>query len=638
MFRGLRIFLSPYRASLVLAAITIVGLLCVINRGFDVTDEAMYIYDMKYPGPNSGTHINFIVGRIGAVFDNNIVVWRVIALLVLAGASIIFATGIWRFCLRLGLINSCSIRSPEADRIGFSALVLTGSLGYFGFGPPTLSSNTVAAGGMLAALGALSWAITTSSFASRLSWAAFAALCAVLMEAARISAATAYLLALLPLMWLSAELIGWRATVIVAGIHASLSLIWLAIIATGFSIDTWAVTQLMLHTGASSKSSYGFTVLLQQHLQDTANFVEQSLRLGGQVVGAGLVTGTVFFSSRSLYNSSPLSLQKMIQAVGSSTAMLAALLPLWPLYHYLAGLDSIVGAAAADCRIIEMIVCEGPNSGLDGHPFMYVVGAQIIAGAALLICDFLAATIATQVRYPSNARAILRWSALLVFLIGATTIASVGTNTGLLYHIAVSMGPLLAAGFIAVGLLPLRALRITSGVMPLLVFCFVVLIAVSIAHNRLFFPYRIEGTIFSQSVRLNAPPELKGLRTTYKLSTIIAGIKASLEKAGFDRRHDIVVAPYNMPGLIVAIEARAFGFAWLSNGPAAEELNCYRFEHEPTDVKAIGRVFLILNSNPSAELKECLKARAINFDNSEVLATLPVDSMRTLTIAIVKTP
>lgn len=632
-------FLSPYRASLALIAITIVGLLAVIDRGFDVTDEAMYIYDMKYPGPNSGTHINFITGKIGAVFNNNIVVWRVIGLIILVGASIIFASGIWRLCQRLGLfINSYSNRNAEADHIGFSAVVLTGSLGYYGFGPPTLSSNTVAAAGMLAALGALSWAITASSFALRFGLAGFAALCAVLMEAARISAAPAYLLALVPLMWLSAELIGWRCTAIIAGIHTSLGLVWLTIIAIGFSIDTWAVTQLMLHTGASSKSSYGFTVLLQQHLQDTANFVEQSLRLGGHVVGAGFLTGTVFFISRSFYNATPLSLTKMIQDVGSSVAILAALLPLWPFYGYLARLDLIVQAAAADCGIIEMIVCEGPNSGLDGHPFMYVVGGQIISAAFLLICDLLGATIATKVRYPSNVRAILRWAALLLFLIGATIVASVGTNTGLLYHIAVSMGPLLAAGFIAVGLLPLRALRIPNGVMPLLVFCFVVLIAASIAHNRLFFPYRVEGTIFAQRVRLNDPPELKGLKTTSKLSTIIAGIKASLEKAEFDRRHDIVVALYNIPGLIVAIEARAFGFAWLSNGPAAEELNCYRFEHEPTDVKAIGRVFLIMNSTPGAELKECLKARAIDFHHSEVLSTVPVDSMRTVTIAIVKTP
>src|SRR3954453_14172956 len=128
--------LSPYRASLALIATTIATLLAVIDRGLDVTDESMYLYDMKYPGPNSGTHINFITGKVGILFHNNLVVWRVIALVLLVGTSIIFATGILRLCQRLGLfINQCSDRHAKAAGSGFTAAVLMGSLGYYSLGP-----------------------------------------------------------------------------------------------------------------------------------------------------------------------------------------------------------------------------------------------------------------------------------------------------------------------------------------------------------------------------------------------------------------------------------------------------------------------------------------------------------------------
>jgi hypothetical protein len=618
---------TRYRASLVLAALTVWALWAASDRGLDITDESQYLYDLQNPGPNSGTHINFVAGKIGYLFANNIVVWRTISLALLVFGAVVFARGIWRLGARLGLARGG--RSERSDQaLGLGVAVTIGTLGYYGYGPASFSSNTIGAFGVLAAFGSLAHAVVSTDTRVQQAWTAFASLCAVLMEAGRISAAAPYLLAGLPLMWMSAQVSSWRTVAIIVVSHIGYGLLWLVIFVLGFRMldEVIAVTNLMLSTAVSSKSSYNLSALAVQHGQDLALFGYEALRLGGYVLVLGAVAGLVLHYGGQLVGRSP-STWKNDLVVG--VAFFMAALPLLALWEYIADLDRLVRYAVSGCNDATVIFCQGPTPALGGRPFTFIVGGQIVAASVLVGWDWRLA--------PSKRDGIvMRWVMLLAFSLLTTTVTSVGTNTGFLYHMMLCMGPLFAASFLATAMMPLRSIAPPPPQLAALgVACFALLTVANIAHNRIFFLHRIDGTVFQQEIRLEQPPELRGLKVSKRLADIMAGVNAALAKVGFDQRRDVVVAPYNIPGLIVAAQARALGFAWLNSGPGWDELNCYRIERDPFDIHTIGRVILIFDLPPGPELKACLKARGINFDQREPVAEIPVDALRTVSVAIV---
>ncbi|KRQ10148.1 hypothetical protein [Bradyrhizobium manausense] len=605
-------------------------MLLVIDRGFDLTDEAMYLYDMEHAGPSSGTHIYLIAGRLGHLFHNNIVVWRVISLCLNMAGSLIFAAGFWRLGTGLGLFGNSRSKS---DRTGFFIAILIGSLGYYGVGPPSLSSNSVAAFGLVSGTGLLALAVTAAPGIRRHVLIALSSLAIVLLEAARISAGAGYLLAAPAMLWLASTLLGWQATIRLALVHILFGVLWTIVLATAF--DAWQqilpVIQLMLSTGNSEGSSYNYGVLAEQHLVDLFGFAWQSLRYAAAAVGAGLLASLplgwrAFFTSPS---------PPVLRQVRASVLFFAALLPLIPLWDYLSLVNIFANWPSGLCADAAMIVCDQPI-GMTGRPFMYAVGGQIVVAALFAMLDRLppkSAPFNETGRWTASA-----WSILLVLLLILTIVTSLGTNTGLLAHSIFCMGPLMAAGYIALTHAGLRLGRIPGCVAPVSLICFSLLVVVSIAHNRLFFPYRLDGTIFRQTTRLDHPPELKGLKVSASLSSELANIERTLLSAGFDPQRDLVLPIYNMPGLIVGTNTRAFGFAWLDTGPGWDEINCHRIKTDPADLRSIGRLFVLSNSPASPALANCLRERGVDMAAEQRIATIPVEATPPVKVGIVPIP
>ncbi|MCK1359006.1 hypothetical protein [Bradyrhizobium sp. 199] len=615
--------------SIVLA--TTIGLLLVINRGFDVTDEAMYLYDMEHAGPSSGTHIYLIAGKLGHLFHNNIVVWRVISLCLNIACSLIFAAGFWRLGAGLGLFGNSRSKS---DRTGFFIAVLIGSLGYYGAGPPTLSSNSVAACGLLAGTGLLALAVTAAPGIRRHVLVALSSLAIVLLEAARISAGAGYLLAAPAMLWLASMLLGWQATIRLVLLHILFGVLWTIVLATAF--DAWQqilpVIQLMLSTGDSEGSSYNYGVLAAEHLTDLFGFAWQSLRYAAAAVGVGLVTSLPLGWRAFSTSPSPPGLRQ----VRARILFFAALLPLISLWGYLSLVDIFTNWPPGLCADKAMIVCDQPT-GLTGRAFMYAVGGQIVVAALFVMLDRLllkkSASFDETGRWTASA-----WSILLALLLILTIVTSLGTNTGLLAHSIFCMGPLMAAGYIALTHAGLRLGRIPACVAPVSLICFSLLVVVSVAHNRIFFPYRVDGTIFRQTTRLDHPPELKGLKVSASLSSELANIERALLSAGFDRQRDLVLPIYNMPGLIVGTNTRAFGFAWLDTGPGWDDINCHRIKTDPADLRSIGRLFVLSNSPASPALVNCLRERGVDMAAEQMIATIPIEATPPVKVGIVPIP
>ncbi len=623
-------FFPNYRfvPALSIVVATAIALLLVIDRGFDLTDEAMYLYDMGHPGPNSGTHINLIAGKLGHLFHNNIVAWRAISLCLNIVGSLIFAAGFWRLGARLGLFGN----RAKSDQAGFFIAVLIGSLGYYGAGPPSLSSNSVAAFGLLTGTGMLALAVTVAPGIGRYVLVALSSLAIVLLEAARISAGVGYVLAAPAMLWLAATLIGWRATIRIALAHILFGVLWTVVLAT--ALDAWQqmlpVVQFLLSTGASGESSYNYGLLLQQHLQDILAFAWQSLRYAAAAAGAGLLTSLLLLGWRPFL--APLSFLPL-RHVRASALFFAALLPLSPLSGYISLINVFANWPPGACADAAMIVCDQPT-GLTGQPFMFAVGGQIIVAGLFVLLDRL-----RPKRAPSDETSP-RWTVstlfiLLALLLFLTIVTSLGTNTGLLAHSILCMGPLMAAGYVALTHAGLRLGRTPGCIAPVSLICFSLLVAVAVGHNRLFFPYRLDGTIFSQTTRLDHPAELRGLKVSANLSSVLTNIDRTLQRAGYDPQRDLVLPIYNMPGLIVGTNTRAFGFAWLDTGPGWDEINCHRIKTDPADLRAVGRLFVLSNSPASPALANCLKERGVDMAAEQRIATIPVEANRAVTVGIV---
>jgi hypothetical protein len=612
--------------SIVLA--TVIALLLVIDRGFDLTDEAMYLYDMGHPGPNSGTHINLIAGKLGLLFHNNIVTWREISLCLNIVGSLIFAAGFWRLSARLGFFGN----RAKSDQAGFFIAVLIGSLGYYGAGPPSLSSNSVAAFGLLTGTGMLALAVTVSPGLGQYVLVALSSLAIVLLEAARISSGVGYVLAAPAMLWLAATLIGWRATIRLALAHIIFGMLWTIMLATAF--DAWQqmlpVVQFLLSTGASGESSYNYSLLLQQHFQDILAFAWQSLGYAAAAAGAGLLTGLLLLGWRPFL--APRSFLPL-RHVRASALFFAALLPLSPLSDYISLINVFANWPSGTCVSAAMIVCDQPI-GLTGQPFMFAVGGQIIVAGLFVLLDRLGPKCAPsdEISTGSTVSTLFILLALLLFL---TIVTSLGTNTGLLAHSILCMGPLMAAGYVALTHAGFRLGRTPGCVAPVSLICFSLLVAVAVGHNRLFFPYRLDGTIFSQTTLLDHPAELRGLKVSANLSSMLTNIDRTLQRAGFDPQRDLVLPIYNMPGVIVGTNTHAFGFAWLDTGPGWDEINCHRIKTDPADLRAIGRLFVLSNSTASPALTNCLKERGVDMAAEQRIATIPVEANRAVTVGVV---
>jgi hypothetical protein len=113
----------------------------------------------------------------------------------------------------------------------------------------------------------------------------------------------------------------------------------------------------------------------------------------------------------------------------------------------------------------------------------------------------------------------------------------------------------------------------------------------------------------------------------------------ALRTAGFKVNKDRLLAAYNLPGLVAAAGARAFGSADFVDGYIdIEKFHCRMVELDSTDLHQLGRLFLLTNAPISAKLSECLRERG-----ADPIQAQPLDSFSTgygpkLTLSVITIP
>lgn len=143
---------------------------------------------------------------------------------------------------------------------------------------------------------------------------------------------------------------------------------------------------------------------------------------------------------------------------------------------------------------------------------------------------------------------------------------------------------------IAIGALQTR-MRLSKP--QLLLFCLPLFIsqafAFSISHIQ--HPHR-QAPITKQTQRFDGPGPLHGLYLEPEFIQLVSDISQTLKARGFDPGLDQILAPYEIPGLVVALDARAMGQSRYQDGIYnVEQLNCDILDIEWT--VAPRRVYII---------------------------------------------
>lgn len=159
------------------------------------------------------------------------------------------------------------------------------------------------------------------------------------------------------------------------------------------------------------------------------------------------------------------------------------------------------------------------------------------------------------------------------------------------------------------------------------------MIATDIFHNRILFPHRQLGGATAQTRSLSQPAVLRGLRIAPQAYEFIEGVRKKLQQAGFVPGRDLVVAPYNLAGLLVALNAKALGTPWYERLP----VDCAFLAADRREVRTLGRVYMISDASPSKSLVSCLRQKGLEMAQKRKLGTVAITHMLSVDIFILST-
>ncbi|HEX2581933.1 MAG TPA: hypothetical protein VHL08_08180 [Dongiaceae bacterium] len=603
--------------------VLIMGLAISFQRGFDMLDEASYIYDMTHPSLQGANLAHVIAGTAGAVFQNNIILWRLIGLALLTGAALLFGRGLYNLCHILGI----HLRSTHND-ISLSLISLAGALLYYATVPATPSYNLYGSAGLLGGFGGLMMALDARQGRKRHLWLLLASFFLFMMIVGRPPSLAMYCLAALPLLFACATRMNWRFLAGTAFWHAGYGLLWGIFIIWSLGLTT-EISLWIKWLTLEAHTTHKLGPTLRQHGVDLLFVMSRIAWLSLAAIAAAYIAAVAALILKKGHVSR--GREEFFENLASALALEVVLLPLWIPFSYLFRWPSTSFLSQA----CEEIVClRAP--GLDGVLFTDMLGVQAICCALVIFLD-------RRRSYPRKKASSSPGYPLvfiLCFLGLAIPTSSFLTNTGLFAHSIVNLAPLFTASYLMVAAMPVKDRLRRMASLPLLCAGLLLCVAVGVMHGRLLFPYGLARDMSRQTAMLEAPPSLHGLRVDPDVKKILTDVGDILAQHGFDPRRDVILAPYNIPGVVAGLGARALGSAWLETWPPSTVTAfraCTFLADDRIDLAARGRVFMIQNMPLLPPLHDCAAARGLDIEHSQVLSTIRLDPNRNLTISLIAT-
>jgi hypothetical protein len=618
---GLRIGLNNHVSApmIILGSMLCIILLILIYSlfsKFDVTDEGFYIYALSHPYSALNLFSDNIFGHIGGAFDNNIIIWRLFGFISLIFSAAFFGDSIYRLA-----VGSRCLTNGSGARLALGMAPCVGAIFFYAYGPPTFSYRAAGSITILLLFAFLIRALLAEGRLQRHGWSCAAALLAVLFVAARPPAAVAYPIAALPLVILALRQWGGKRVGGIIVLHAIYWLLLAIVVIFGIIGLSTFQAQLIRMT-AVSEAGYDIPSLIRLHGQDILIALTQSFIMAAPLIGvaaaSALPLGMIFGRRRLLFQSLLLPM--------------ASMLPLTQLWWYQHQWPVFESSLATFCGELAVLVCQGPTPALTGMPLIQIAWAQIL-------CVLVGGLVGPRLGREGGGGQVNGWwggGLIIAFLVLVTPVSSVLTNVGLLSHSILSFAPLVLAVVLSFGLFPVSHFAAPRVLVAVTLCLYMVLGGILALHNSAFFPHRVMGTLPEQTVRLVSPPSLAGLRVAPATASIFERMRAALLSGGYDSNKDVVVAAYNLPGLVVVAGGRSLGSPWILSGyDNIDAFNCRNIEADPVDLQQLGRVFFIINRPPSELLSSCLKRRGVDIAQARILDSFPTGDGRSLTISVV---
>ncbi|MDB5695128.1 MAG: hypothetical protein JWN21_671 [Sphingomonas bacterium] len=540
-----------------LAVCAFVALTCILlslNRGLELGDESAYIYLLHHPD----VVMQFVDYRLWGAFGGSVTFYRVLPL-VLTTASAAFVAA--------GAVRSLDLNRREAVFVHLATLV--GALGYFSVIRPTMNYGTT---GLV--FGNLFMGLLLNDLARAPSrgWplilSVLLGVSLSLIALGRFTAVPAYVVILMAYAALRPGPPATRVVLVVATLLATMAAVAV------LQARSLAITDMI---------TFGTSLASASHRPSA--FVPRDLLLIALMAVAGLA--------------------------GAVAVLLAARLGLSSSWAAVAFVAFVLAAAVIDQRAVLAATDPGPspfetNVNLYGTTYGFYIAAAFFA--ALMAFD---AICEGRRAWQREGRS---WG--VVVLLGlACALPFLGTNTGILARSGLNAGPL----FTATAVLALTVARrgvLANWAGSACVIGVAALAALWVFLNTVWSPYGVNGGWSRQTVRLDSPASVAGLRVSAGTAALATELQEGLAMLGYDRTLDRLLTGYGKPGLAVLADGTTVTPPFLYDYPGMTVVICDMVTRGVQSMRP--RRLYGLNIDFRPELRRCLAERGINLAPSRV--------------------
>ncbi|MCC2547915.1 hypothetical protein LJY25_15805 [Hymenobacter sp. BT175] len=561
-------------AILLLLAAVVGMLLWSLDKGFDITDEAFYLLNYRYPGEYAASlSFHLLIVRVLGFLQLEVVGYRLAALLcsLLAGGLFSLGAGRW-----LRQTYGETALAVAGGQWGVTALCMLANLTIYSLIPRAISYNTLNNFALLVGTSAVLAVISSPdrrlSYPQRL-LLALAGMLAALDFFVKFSTSILLLASFAFFLgwfrWQAGGLRGVLAAWLWLGLGASagLALFFGFIQPAGVWISNFRTEIAVLTT-----SSYGIGTLLGTYLGYAIQMAKT------MVYPYGLLFAVAFLLARRWAQTKALPIGVLLGIVTVSLAYL--LFQLWRRRVY---------------EVIEL-------NGIGSTAFLLAgLGLQLAALAGFF-------SVRPRQSWPRLQIGLVNKLLVLAWLFGLPFFGAVGTINNIFLNVLIDVAPWLVI-VVALGLeMPAGLQR--AGVVALCLAWPAFYLTEQIARGVLITPYVQSATAFAQTEPLRVAGMKSELRVDKPTAVFAHSLQTLLQQNGF-RPGGPLIGLYDMPGMVYLMGGVSPGMSWYFSG--ADARNCHALDLSRQDLR---QSFLLVNEPPGADFIACLQKKGMSFPGS----------------------
>jgi hypothetical protein len=559
-----------------------------LDRGFDLTDEAMLLYFYRHPDDFLDRlylqHFRLVSALTPSAFDH-IIYYRLLKLLALVGFTALFASLLVKWLgRRFRFITVFSIHP-----IVLFHFLLIGSFLAYCHGSQTLSYNDLVTFCLLAVAAACFALDLAPSGVNAFSWR--------LIVSLPIGAIIALLI---PIKWSSAPLLA-AYYVVFAGL---------------FSSDRSARALVTSFGGAASGSAFTLFVTSDVGIGTMFSFA----KLFGVLSDRDILETHPVSGLLKMYAGDAVRRLGLVQAHDVAVLVLPVAAMVVSAFsdgsrRWRLALRALVVAALL-CFVVFLVRL--PEWALQHQRWFHRYIIADLQTFAFFIAWFGACCCIVTVRNVVPRREAMILLAVALLLAGLPVAGSIGTNNPLLTQFIRHMAPLFAALAITAAFLGFAGRWRPFA--PIVCAAIALLSAAQLAFVVLLYPYRLQQPGLSQTIELAAPRHMAGLKVDAPTSAFIHKLLSEAHRAVGNTTTTPILALFDMPGAVYILDGKSIGHPWHS-ASSSEKIVCDRIQSDPQSRPA-PRLILLDRDTISASLAQCLREGAIDVARYEEVARI----------------